>query len=589
MKNFLVYTLATITGIILASIIFFVIMIASLSALVASGDKPFTLSEKSILVLKGGVPVPDRGNPNPWAGFDFINMTMTSAPGLNEILENIEKASKDDKIQGILIENGILPSGWATTSEIRNALIKFRESGKFVLAWSDYVLTQEGYYLSTAADKIYLNPGSMMEFKGLSGEVMFYKKALEKIGVEVQVIRHGKFKGAVEPFLLDGLSKENREQITDYVGSIWENVISAISASRNIPSEKLKKLADELTASNADEAVTSGLVDGLLYRDELIDTLKTLSGVSLDKKIQFVPMSKYIKIPNPSKKFMAKDRIAVIYAEGTIVMGKGNEGNIGGNSYADIIREQRKDSNIKAIVLRVNSPGGNAIASDMMWRELSLAAKVKPVVVSMGNYAASGGYYISASATKIYADPTTLSGSIGVFGLMPNAGKLIKDKLGLSVENVNTNSNSDFPSIYRPMSVYEKDVMQKTVEKTYSEFVTKVAEGRKMTFAGVDSIGQGRVWTGSRALRNGLVDEAGGLKDAIKGAAELAGTDDYIIKEYPVIEDPYTKLIAGLTGEIRMNILARELGANIKYYNELKELSGLSGIQARLPYFIEIR
>jgi protease-4 len=589
MKNFLVYTLATITGIILASIIFFVFMIASLSALVASGDKPVTISEKSVLVLKGGVPVPDRGNPNPWAGFDFINMTITPTPGLNEILENIEKAQTDDKIGGILIENGILPSGWATTTEIRNALIKFRESGKFVLAWSDYVLTQEGYYLSTAADKIYLNPGSMMEFKGLSGEVMFYKKALEKIGVEVQVIRHGKFKGAVEPFLLDGLSKENREQITDYVGSIWENVISGISKSRNIPAEKLKKLADELTASNADGAVEAGLVDGLLYRDQLIDTIKTLSGVSLDKKIQFVPMSKYAKITNPLKKFIAKNRIAVIYAEGTIVMGRGNEGNIGGNGYADIIREQRKDTNIKAIVLRVNSPGGNAIASDMMWRELSLAAKVKPVVVSMGNYAASGGYYISAAATRIYASPTTISGSIGVFGLIPNAGKLLKDKLGITTENVNTNKYADFPSIYRPMNTYEKDVMQRSIEKIYTDFVTKVSEGRKMTFAGVDSIGQGRVWTGSRGLDNGLVDEIGGLKEAIEGAAKLAGTDDYIIKEYPVIEDPYTKLISGLTGEIRMKMLTRELGTNIRYYNELKELSGLSGIQARLPYFIEIR
>jgi protease IV len=589
MKNFLVYTLATITGIILASIIFFVITLASLSALVASADKTVAISENSILVLKGGVPVPDRGNPNPWAGFDIINMSFTTTPGLNEILENIEKAQTDDKIKGILIENGILSSGWATTTEIRNALIKFRESGKFVLAWGDYVLTQEGYFLSTAADKIYLNPGAMMEFKGLSGEVMFYKKALEKIGVEVQVIRHGKFKGAVEPFLLDGLSKENREQITDYVGSVWEDVISGISEARKIPAVKLNEIADQLTASNADDAVTAGLIDGLLYRDQLIDTLKTLSGVSLDKKIQFVQMSKYSKIANPLKKFIAKDRIALIYAEGTIVMGKGTDGNIGGNSYADIIREQRKDTNIKAIVLRVNSPGGSAIASDMMWRELSLAAKVKPVVVSMGNYAASGGYYISAPATKIYASPVTISGSIGVFGLIPNAGKLLNDKLGINIDNVNTNKYADFPSVYRPMDIYEKDVMQKSIEKIYSDFVNRVSDGRKMTFSKVDSIGQGRVWTGSRALNNGLVDEIGGLKEAIRGAAELAGTDDYIIKEYPLIEDPYTRLLTGLTGEIRLRMLTRELGANIRYYNELKEISGLSGIQARLPYFIEIR
>jgi protease-4 len=270
-------------------------------------------------------------------------------------------------------------------------------------------------------------------------------------------------------------------------------------------------------------------------------------------------------------------------------MGRGNETNIGGNAYADIIREQRKDTNIRAIVLRVNSPGGNAIASDMMWRELSLAASVKPVIVSMGNYAASGGYYISAPATRIYASPTTISGSIGVFGLIPNAGKLMKEKLGISTENVNTNSYSDFPSIYRPMDKYEKEVMQKSIENIYSDFVSKVAEGRKLTRPGVDSIGQGRVWTGSRALENGLVDQIGGLNEAIAGAAELAGTSDYIIMEYPLIEDPYAKLISGLTGEIRMRFLARELGTSIRYYNELKELAGLSGIQARLPYFIEIR
>jgi protease-4 len=589
MKNFLIYTLATITGIFLTSILFFIIMLASLSVIVASGDKPVAISENSILVLKAGVPVPDRGNPNPWAGFDIINMNFSPTPGLNEILENIDKASKDEKIKGILIENGLLPSGWATSGEIREALIRFRQSGKFVIAWADYMLTQEGYYLSTAADRIYLNPGAMMDFKGLSGEVMFYKKALDKLGIEVQVIRHGKFKGAVEPFILDALSTENREQIKDYVGSIWNDVISQISESRNIPQEKLQKTASGLAAFTAEGALSSDLIDGLLYRDALIDTIKTLSGVSLDKKIQLVPMTKYSKIPNPGKVYSAKNRIAVIYAEGTIVAGKGTETNIGGNSYADIIREQRKDSTIRAIVLRVNSPGGSAAASDMMWRELNLAAAVKPVVVSMGNYAASGGYYISAPATKIYASPVTISGSIGVFGLIPNASKLMKEKLGLTTETVNTNAYADFPSIYRPMDTYEKDIMQKSIEKTYSEFVGKVSSGRKLSPSKVDSIGQGRVWTGTRAKGIGLIDEFGGLKDAIKGAAELAGITEYSVREFPVLEDPYMKLIAGLTGEMRIKMLERELGTNIRIYNELKELSGLSGIQMRLPYFVEIR
>jgi len=589
MKNFLKYTLATITGIIITSILFFVVMLASLSALVASGDKPVSIKENTILVLKAGVPIPDRGNQNPLAGFDLFDMTLTSSPGLNEILQNIEKASTDKKIKGILIENGLLPSGWATTEEIRNALGMFRSTGKFVIAYSDYVLTQECFYLSTAADKIYINPGSMVDFKGLSSEIMFYKKALEKIGVEVQVTRHGKFKGAVEPFLLDKLSDENRAQIKDYAGSIWNHVIEDISKSRGIPVAQLNLAADNLDGNLASKAVESNLVDGLMYRDELIDTLKSLSGISADKDLELVSMLKYSKVPDTDKTASVKNRISVVYAEGNIVTGKGNDNNIGGNYYADVIRKERKDTSVKAIVLRVNSPGGVAIAADIMWRELELASRVKPVVVSMGNYAASGGYYISAPATKIYANPSTISGSIGVFGLLPNAGKLLEQKLGLSTEIVSTNKNSEFPSIYRPMNSYEKEIMQLSIEKIYSDFVNKVAAGRKLTFQAVDSIGQGRVWSGTSALKVGLVDEIGGLDAAIKGAAELAGLENYSVRELPEIEDPYTKLISQLSGEIRMNFLKKELGESIKYYNMVQEIRNLSGIQARLPYFIEIR
>jgi protease-4 len=589
MKKFLLYTLATITGIIIASILFFIIALAGLSAMVASGEKTVSISEKTILVLKAGVPIPDRGNTDPWSGFDFFNMSFSPTPGLNDILNNIKRAANDKKITGILIENGIFSPGWATTDELRNALLKFRESGKFVLSYSDYVLTQEGYFLSTSADKIYLNPGALLDFKGLSGEVMFYKKALEKIGVDVQVIRHGKFKGAVEPFILDEMSKENREQIKDYVGSIWNHVVNDISASRNIPADQVNKFAEDLVGNNAADALDKKLIDGLLYRDALIDTLKSISGISKESKVNYISMSKYSKIPDPDKSYSSTNKIAVIYAEGSIVTGKGNETNIGGNNYAEIIRTQRLDTNIRAIVLRVNSPGGSAVASDIMWRELELAVKTKPVIVSMGNYAASGGYYISAPATKIYASPVTVSGSIGVFGMIPNIGKLLKDKLGISTETVNTNSHSDFPSVFRPMSRPEQQVMQKNIETIYSDFVSKVSEGRKMRKSAIDSIGQGRVWSGVRAKEIGLIDEMGGLDDAIKGAAKLAGIEKYSIKEFPVAEDTYTKIISGLTGEMRMSILKKELGEYEKYYSEIKELSSLSGIQARLPYFIEIR
>jgi protease-4 len=588
MKNFLKYTLATITGIIIASILFFVVTLASLSALVASGEKPIPVSDNSILVLKAGIEIPDRGTANPLEGIDLFNMSFTPAPGLNDILHNIEKATTDSKIKGILIENGLLSSGWATMGEIKEALEKFKKEGKFVIAWSDYVLTQQCYYLSSAADKIYIQPGSMVDFKGLSGEVMFYRKALEKIGVEVQVTRHGKFKGAVEPFILDKLSAENKAQIKEYVGSIWQNVISAVSASRNIPVDTLNLLADNLAGNIDARALKGRLVDGLIYRDELLDTLKSLAGISSDKDLSLVSMTKYSKVPDPNRTSSAKDRISVIYASGNIVAGKGNENNIGGNFYADVIRKERLDTSVKAIVLRVNSPGGNAIASDIMWRELELAAKAKPVVVSMGNYAASGGYFISAPATKIYADPSTISGSIGVFGLLPNAGNLLEQKLGLTTEVVSTNKNADSPSITRPMTGYEKEIMQLSIENTYRDFVGKVAEGRKMSPSAVDSIGQGRVWSGTNALKIGLVDTIGGLKAAIGGAAKLAGIDKWSLRELPEIEDPYTRILNELGGELKMKIIKSQLGESVRIYDILNEIKDLSGVQARLPYIVEI-
>jgi protease-4 len=516
-------------------------------------------------------------------------MSFAPSTGLNDILSNIRKAETDDKIKGILIETGLLPSGWATASEIRQALLEFRETGKFVISYTDYILSQEAYYISSAADKIYINPEATIELKGISAEVMFYKKALEKIGVEVQVIRHGKFKGAVEPFLLDRLSEENREQISSFTGSIWNNVVSDISAARNIDAAEINRIADLLLASDPDEALSLKLIDGLLYKDELLDTMRVLCGLDPDAKIKTVSMAKYSKVPAPIVKTRSKDKIAVIYASGTIVMGKGTETNIGGNAYAEAIREARLDSTVKAIVLRVNSPGGNAIASDLIWREADLAKQVKPVVVSMGNYAASGGYYISAPATEIYTNNVTITGSIGVFGLIPNAGKLMEEKIGITSEVVKTNSHADAPSLTREMTSYEAERMQMSIEKTYSTFVSHVADGRDMSTETVDNIGQGRVWSGSEALANGLADKAGGLRDAVKAAAALAGTESYTLYELPALEDPYTRFLKDLTGEVRMRIEERELGVLARYLDDIREITSLSGIQARLPYSITLR
>ncbi len=589
MKEFLKYTLATLTGIIIASILFFVTMLATLSAIVAAGSKPVSITDNAVLVLKAGVMIPDRTSPNPFAGFDPVNMTITPSTGLNDILRNIEKAGNDKKIKGILIENGLLPSGWATSGEIRDALIRFRETGKFVIAWADYVMLQQGYYLSTAADKIYIGPSATLEFKGLSGEVMFYKKALDKLGVDVQVTRHGKFKGAVEPYILDEMSRENEMQIKEYVGSIWSHIVYEISAARGITPDRLNQLADRLVANSAPGALENNLVDGLLYRDQLIDSLKILSGLTTTDKIALVPMARYTRVPDPVKKTVSKNRIAVIYASGSIVMGKGSENSIGGNQYADVIRKERLDSAVKAIVLRVNSPGGSATASDIIWRELELAAEKKPVVISMGNYAASGGYYISAPGTKILANPATLTGSIGVFGLLPDASKLMEQKLGITTSTVRTNSYSDFPSLFRPMDLYEKQVMQDNIEQIYTDFITKVASGRKMSVEAVDNIGEGRVYAGSQAEKIGLVDVFGGLGDAVKEAAQLAGLENYTLRELPVLEDPYTRILSQLGGDIRSRILNKELGAMAKILEEIRDIQNISGIQARMPYSIEIR
>jgi len=383
-------------------------------------------------------------------------------------------------------------------------------------------------------------------------------------------------------------ANENRTQIKAYAGSLWNQIIEDISKSRNIPAAQLNKIADDLDGNLASRALDSRLVDKLMYRDELIDTLKNLSGISSGKDLNLVSMSKYGKVPEIKSTYSVKNKIAVIYTSGNIVMGKGGNDNIGGNYYADVIRKARLDTTVKAIVLRVNSPGGNAIAADIIWRELVLAAEKKPLVISMGNYAASGGYYISAPGTKIYADPMTISGSIGVFGMIPNAEKLLEDKLGLKTEIVSTNKNSDFPSILRPMNPYEKEMMQISVEKIYEDFVNRVASGRKMSSVSVDSIGQGRVWSGTNALKIGLVDEMGGLKDAIQGAAKLAGIESFTIRELPVLEDPYMRIISQLGGEVRMSILKSELGESVKYYKMIQEVKDISRIQARLPYFLDV-
>ncbi|MDT8401598.1 MAG: signal peptide peptidase SppA [Bacteroidales bacterium] len=588
MKSFLKYTLATITGLIIAGILFFFVSLASLSLMIASVEKPVSISPNSVLVLNTGLIIPEKGTSDPFSSFDPINFTFKPAPGINDILKNLDKAADDERIKGVLIENGLMINGWGKAEEIRNALLRFKESGKFVIAYTDYILSQESYYISSIADKIYVNPNTMMEFKGLVSEITFYKDALEKLGVNVQVIRHGKYKGAVEKFMLSELSEENREQITDYLSGIWNHVVNQIAQSRKLSVEKLNQLADELVSFDINKAVEEGLVDGLMYRDEIIEELKTLAATEGDKEPEKVTMAKYRNVET-GKKEKAEASIAVIYAEGTINMGKTTSGMIGGDGFASLLRKIREEGDHEAVVIRVNSPGGNAMASDNMWREIKLLSDSLPVVVSMSNYAASGGYYISAPATKIFAQPTTLTGSIGVFGLFPDVSTLMEDKLGIKTDVVKTNEKSDILSLSRGMTGEEQMIYQQHIDRTYHEFVNRVSEGRDMPYEMVDDMGQGHVYAGEAALDLDLVDKLGGLRDAIEEAARLASLDNYGIKEYPKEEDPYEKLIRSLGGDIKSKIIRKELGAMSRYYDDINELRTLTGIQARLPYFIEIR
>jgi protease-4 len=532
--------------------------------------------------------IPDRTEPGLLAMFDPLSMTMSQTAGLNDILRNLHKAADDDDIGGILIENGIMASGWATADEIRNALNEFKKSGKFIYAYSDYIMTQEGYFLSTAADHIWINPTSMFDFKGLATEVTFYREALEKLGVEVQVIRHGRFKGAVEPYMLDKLSDENRLQISEYTGSLWKHVVNTISVSRNVTEQRIMELADSLAGYRPELLESAGIIDDMIYRDQLEDSIRMNAGIEHDKKINYVSMAKYSKVPARHAGGALKQKIAVIFAEGNIVMGDGDETNIGGNRYASEFRDVRLDSTIKAVVFRVNSRGGNAMASDMIWHEVELTAKVKPVVISMGNYAASGGYYISAGASKILASPVTITGSIGVFGLIPNAGNFLDKKLGINTDVVRTNAHSDAPSVTRPLTTFEREVIQANVERTYNSFTGVVARGRHMSQADVDSIGQGHVWSGADASGIGLVDAFGGLDDAVKEAASLAGLMNYRIIEKPEAIDIYSKIIKSMTEEMRTKAVIRELGPAAQYYSELKEIMSSGGIQALMPYHLDV-
>lgn len=588
MKDFFKFMFASMLGFFLTSLILLFLLFGFFMALISfTQPKEVVIIDKTILHLKLDYPIDDRASNDPFsANFNFE--AFRSNPGLNEILKNIEKAKSDERIKGIFLDLMDVPSGLSTVSEIRNALIDFKTSGKFIYTYGE-MFSQKAYYLATASDKIYINPVGMMEFRGFRGDVMFIKGLLEKLEIEPQIIRHGKYKSAIEPLILDKMSEANKEQTLGFIQSMWDETLSGISQSRNIRTDDLNRIADQLQASRAEEAYQLNLVDSVIYYDQFLSILSQKLEKENINKEDLISLSDYNSVnAGVQKEKRSKNKIAVIYASGSISQGEGDDQSIGSDKIARTIRKARLDNSIKAIVLRVNSPGGDGIASDIILREVNMAKTVKPVVVSMGNYAASGGYYIACGANKIYAQPNTITGSIGVFGVIPNFQKFLNNKLGITFDEVKTNQNADFMDITKPMTEFQFGLLQKEIDNFYATFIGHVSVGRNIPVDKVDEIGQGRVWSGTDALKIGLVDELGGLNDAIESAAEIAAIEDYRIIEMPTLLDPIEKIVNDLMGESTHSLLQKELGDHFKYYQYIKELSKIKGVQARLPFEIDI-
>jgi protease-4 len=588
MKSFLKYFLASFLAFFIAFIIGIFILIGIVGSMV-NQEKIVEVKPNSVLQISFNDAVMDRAPNNPLENFDPVEMSSESAISLKKILNNIEKASADDNIKGIFLYLDGIKAGAATISEIRNQLQAFKDSNKFVIAYGNY-FSQKAYYLATVADKVYVNPEGSAGMTGLAAQIMFFKKTMDKIGIDPQVIRHGKYKSAVEPFLGNKMSEANREQISSYLGSLWNEMLMKVADSRGLSVEELQKMADDLSIINVDDAVEANLVDGARYLDQVIDEMKAKVEVAEDKDLEIVKLKDYFHSPelNTNKLVSSMDKIAVVYAQGEIGSGKGSTSEIGTENVAKAIRKARKDDKIKAIVLRVNSPGGSALTSEVILREVELTKGVKPIVASMGDVAASGGYYISCLADTIVASPNTITGSIGVFGLLFQAQELIQQKIGINVEVVKTAKHADMGSMFRPLSMEERDIIKKSIEDVYTTFITHVAKGRGMSVDAVDEVGQGRVWSGTNAKEIGLVDVLGGLNDAIEIAAKMAGSDDYMVKEYPKQKDPLQQILDDFGASASLEGVLVNNTQLSPYFKHLRSLSKMKDIQMRLPYDIYV-
>lgn len=587
MKDFFKYVFATVTGIVISAVVlgilFFIIAIGMVSSL--SSDTKTVVKKNSVLYLNLDQAIIER---TPVNSFGSLLGSESKSIGFNDVIKALKHAQTDENIQAVYISVSAPDAGMATMLEVRDAIIDFKKSKKPVIAYSE-VYSQGAYYLASAANKVYLNPEGSLAFKGFRSELVFFKGALDKLGIEAQIIRVGDYKSAIEPFVNTKMSDYNREQITAYVNGLYDTFLTGIAETRSINKDSLFQLAYDYKIQQPEDALNYKMVDGLKYKDEILDELRNITGKDKKDDINSVSINDYIKNLPVETTYTAKNKIAVIYANGDIISGEGSDEQIGSERISRAIRKARLDDNVKGIVLRVNSGGGSALASDVIWREMELSRKVKPVMASFGDVAASGGYYIGCAADSIFVQPNTITGSIGVFGIIPNFQNLLNNKLGLTFDGVKTGKHADIMSTNRPLTPAERLIIQKEVDHVYDTFIGKVAEGRKKTKAQVDSVGGGHVWIGTDAVKIGLADKLGNFNDAIKAAAKKAKLEDYKVVEYPEKIDPLKSLFSNAKEKVSTYYTQKELGENYLLYKQMQKALTNIGIQARMDYEVRIK
>lgn len=591
--RFFKVVLASAVGYVLAAVVLFFLLFFVIAGIAGSAKQEVVIPSNGVLNLKLNYPIQDKiMDASPFAALSALDPNQQMPVGLNDIIHAIDNAKTDDNIKGVILDLTTFSAGYAKLTEVRNKLNEFKESGKFVYAYADYYYYPT-YYVASVADSVFANPEGEMSFTGMVAQVSFFAGALEKLGVEIQAVRAGKFKGAVEAYTRDNLSPENRQQIEVYINSVFDETLNAISTSRNLTVEKLKSDADELKLRSVQDYVDAGYIDATAYRDQFYSAMKVRMGMEDDTKVPLVSEQKYAQ--SLSIEGSGSDRIAVVYASGDIVGGKGDGTQIAADDMAATLKAVRLNDKVKAVVFRIDSRGGSSLASDIIWREAKLLAAEKPLIVSMSDVAASGGYYIATPARKIFAEPTTITGSIGVFGLIPNAQKLLNDKMGLQFDYVGTGKHSDIGRIDRAMTADEREYIGSIIDKIYDTFLSRVAEGRNMNKEQVNEIAQGRVWTGVMAKEVGLVDELGGLQMAIASAAKEAGITEYKLREYPKVQDPFTTIVNKMQGNTSLQTQLVEATKNTGFESYIKQLNDLQrwgtqhSVQAIMPYDITVR